>query len=251
MLNVMGSTATLTNLKQLKLGTGIPLSSAMGLSNPPTALPYTGNWQSIGTGTISVPNGSVIGNSAALETGVSAGTYVWQQTFTVQNITVAAGYGNFANAALSAVVDAVSSKGTAIPNSSISFNVPYTSTGHWVTDFPGIYDITYSYVDPYTGQTVSAVVQVTVLGQPTLNVQNITVVAGYGNFANAAYSAVISAINSVGAAVPNSAITFNVPYTSTGHWVTDYPGTYAITYSYTDPYTNRLVGAVVEVTVTG
>jgi len=78
MLNVMNGNNSLAALKQIVIGSGSKLNNSMGLSNPPATSVHPGAWQNIGSGTVTSPKGVIVGSSTNLQSGVIAGTYVWQ-----------------------------------------------------------------------------------------------------------------------------------------------------------------------------
>ena len=82
-----------------------------------------------------------------------------------KNKTVYAVSGDFYNHAKEAVVTAIDSKGNPVEgvdyyNGPIKYSISTDTYGNWVTDKPGIYSVTYSFVDPYTKAKISQEVNV-------------------------------------------------------------------------------------------
>ena len=93
-------------------------------------------------------------------------------TLVTKNLTVYAVSGDFYNHANEAVVTAIDSKGNRVEgvdyyNGPIKYSISTDAFGNWVTDKPGIYSVTYSFVDPYTKASISQEVKVTSVSLPS------------------------------------------------------------------------------------
>ncbi|WP_259748202.1 transglutaminase-like domain-containing protein [Lactococcus lactis] len=93
-------------------------------------------------------------------------------TLVTKNLTVYAVSGDFYNYAKEAVVTAIDSKGNRVEgvdyyNGPIKYSISTDAYGNWVTDKPGIYSVTYSFVDPYTKASISQEVKVTSVSLPS------------------------------------------------------------------------------------
>jgi hypothetical protein len=111
------------------------------------------------------------------------------------------------------------------------------------TSIPGTYTVTYSFLDPGTGAwaTGTATVTVVALQTPTISANNSTIQQGSTWDPSSNY---VSGTDSLGNSVPFSNVTV------TGTVNTAVPGAYQVTYSFTDPTTNKVVSQTVTVTVT-
>ena len=116
-------------------------------------------------------------------------------------------------------------------------------TGSVNTSKPGRYDVTYRYTDKF-GNEVSQTIKVTVVaGRATINVKDITVIAG----AKATWKAADNFVN--GTDANGKSISFSdVKVTGADDVDLSKSGSYKLTYSYTDEYGNQ-VSQTVTLTV--
>lgn len=121
------------------------------------------------------------------------------------------------------------------------------------TSKPGNYQVTYSYTDTVNGEskTVSKTVTVTVIADPTVDGHNSTLLVGDAWTPSDNLDGVT---NSQGTPInwgdPDLTVSVKNPDGTTSNAVnTKVPGTYQVTYSYTDPSTGEVANKTVSVTV--
>lgn len=220
------------SLRLLVLGNNDKLQNT-SLSDVPNNSQYTGYWRNVGTGTVTDPNGKYILSSADLMNnynGSMADTYVWQprvaSSLDAHDSTLIAGPKQQWNAQDN-FTGATDTNGQSVNFSQVKVN------GTVNTSKPGEYPITYSYVDS-TGATISKTITVTIVAsKANITVHDTTVIAKPGATWNPADN-FSSATDANGQALNITQLTHSGTVDLTK------PGTYQVTYSYTDVAGNEI-----------